>query len=384
MTRSATDIDERDWMRRAIDLAIGGRGRVEPNPLVGCIIVKNNRVIGQARHEQFGGPHAEPLALAACVESPAGATAYVTLEPCAHTNKKTPPCVPKLIEAGLARVVVGCIDPNPAVVGAGIAALRNAGITVDTGLLEDRCRQLNAPFFATTLHHRPYVTLKWAQTADGAVAGPHGRPIRITEDAAQRAVHALRGRCDAILIGGQTAASDDPLLTPRLVPPLRTPIRVVLSANLRLTPESRLANSTDSGPVLVYTTDGGLDRIRWTVLTLESQGVEICAFRADSDGLIPLAKVLENLHSRSVTHLLIEPGPQLAAHFFTAGLVDRVWVFQSPTRVDDPTAPRAVAVPFPATARTSLGDDELIEYLNPASPVFFANDPSSDFRMRQA
>jgi diaminohydroxyphosphoribosylaminopyrimidine deaminase/5-amino-6-(5-phosphoribosylamino)uracil reductase len=383
MTPDATHIDHRDWMLRSIDLAIGGRGRVEPNPMVGCVIVKDNRVIGQGRHEVFGGPHAEPMALDACSESPAGATAYVTLEPCVHTNKKTPPCVPRLIAAGLARVVVGCVDPNPPVAGAGIAALRNSGIAVETGLLEEHCRQLNAPYFATTAHHRPYVTLKWAQSADGAVAGANGRPIPITADAANRAVHALRGRCDAILIGGQTATGDDPLLTARLVPPLRIPLRSVLSAKLCLSPDSRLAQSTDSGPVLVYCTQSSLDGNRARALMLERQRVEVQALPSDEHGRIPLPAALDDLHRRSVTHLLIEPGPALAAGFLAANLADRVWVFHSPKRIDDPTAPRAAAVPFAPTARLQLGADLLTEHLNPRSPVFFANDPSPDLRLLQ-
>src|SRR3954453_3729783 len=150
-----------DFMRRALPLAMNGRGRVEPNPMVGCVIVKNGRVIGEGYHAQFGGPHAEPTALANCAESPAGATAYVTLEPCCHTNKKTPPCVPALIEARLARVVSGSVDPNPDVNGQGLDQLRAAGIHVTQGVLEESCKQLLAPFIARVVYDRPYVTLKW-------------------------------------------------------------------------------------------------------------------------------------------------------------------------------------------------------------------------------
>ena len=157
-------------MGRALSLAARGRGAVEPNPLVGSVIVREGRVIGEGFHQRFGGPHAEAEALAACTESTAGSTAYVTLEPCCHTNKKTPPCVPRLIEAGIGRVVVACLDPNPQVGGRGVEQLRDAGIEVDVGVLEAEAKQLNAPFFALVQHHRPYVTLKWAQTADGKVA----------------------------------------------------------------------------------------------------------------------------------------------------------------------------------------------------------------------
>src|SRR3954462_1050130 len=158
MTATSPELDEQ-FIRRAIRLAMNGRGRVEPNPMVGCVIVKDDRVIGEGYHTEFGGPHAEPTALANCTESPAGATAYVTLEPCCHLNKKTPPCVPRLIEARVARVVLGAIDPNPDVSGQGIAQLRDAGIEITTGVLERECLQLAAPFHARTSHHRPYVTL---------------------------------------------------------------------------------------------------------------------------------------------------------------------------------------------------------------------------------
>src|SRR5947209_7612113 len=171
MAASASD---EDFMRRAIRLAMRGRGTVEPNPMVGCIIAKGARAIGQGWHRQFGGAHAEPNALASCTETAEGATAYVTLEPCCHTDKKTPPCVPKLIEAKLARVVIGCIDPNPDVAGKGCRELKEAGIAVDVGICEKEAKQLAAPFFASIEQRRPYVTLKWAQTSDGKVAGPGG------------------------------------------------------------------------------------------------------------------------------------------------------------------------------------------------------------------
>jgi diaminohydroxyphosphoribosylaminopyrimidine deaminase/5-amino-6-(5-phosphoribosylamino)uracil reductase len=209
---------DEQFIRRAIRLAVNGRGRVEPNPTVGCVIVKEGRVIGGGYHQRFGEPHAEPLALASCIESPRGATAYVTLEPCSHSNKKTPPCVPQLIEAGLARVVAGCVDPNPAVHGEGLAILRNAGIEVTAPVLELECKQLIAPFIAQTIHQRPYVTLKWAQTADNKVAGPNGFPIQITNARSTRAVQALRARSNALAVGIGTVLADNPRLTVRDLP----------------------------------------------------------------------------------------------------------------------------------------------------------------------
>src|ERR1700722_4178018 len=153
------------WMGKAIRLAMGGRGAVEPNPMVGCILVREARIIGQGLHERFGSAHAEPTALANCVEWQAGATAYVTLEPCGHLNKKTPPCVPALIAAKMSRVVIGCLDPNPQVAGNGVEQLRAAGIETVVGILDDKAKQKNAAYFASVLHQRPYVTLKWAESA---------------------------------------------------------------------------------------------------------------------------------------------------------------------------------------------------------------------------
>jgi len=233
--------DDSHWMRRAIRLAMNGRGRVEPNPMVGCVIVNDGRVIGEGYHQQFGSPHAEPNALAACAESPEGATACVTLEPCCHTNKKTPPCVPRLIEAKIRRVVIGCMDPNPDVNGRGAEQLRAAGIEVMASVLESQCRQLLAPFIAHSVHRRPYVTLKWAETADHRVAGPGGRRIQISGKESMRQVHQLRARSDAILIGHRTLITDDPLLTARDVPHARPLTRIVLMRRLELSPVARLA-----------------------------------------------------------------------------------------------------------------------------------------------
>src|SRR4051812_15631254 len=187
MQANDKSLDE-SFMRRCIELAARGRGSVEPNPMVGCVIVRDGRIIGDGYHQQFGGPHAEREALKSCRESPRGATVYVNLEPCSHTNKKTPPCVPALIEAGVGKVVVGCVDPNPQVSGKGMEALRAAGIEAKVGLLESESKQLNAAFFATIAAGRPYVTLKWAQSADGKVAGPRGQRKQISNELAMKVI----------------------------------------------------------------------------------------------------------------------------------------------------------------------------------------------------
>ena len=373
---------DEDYIRRAIRLAMTARGHVEPNPMVACVLVRDGRVIGEGFHGKFGGPHAEPSALADCAargHSPAGATAYVTLEPCCHTNKKTPPCAPKLIEAKVARVVIGCLDPNPQVNGNGVAMLRAAGIAVDGPLLEAEARQLIAPFLLKIARGRPYVTLKWAQTADGKVAGPGGRRLQITGPAASQWVHQLRARADAILVGINTVLADDPLLTVRNVNPARPLLRVVLDGDLRLPLNSRLVLSADPAGLLVYTHRGHHADNATKLAALRASGVDVqSALDSSTDGF---AGAVEDLGTRGVTHLLVEGGPKVHRSAIQSNLADRLWVFRSRRRVDDASAPAAVDVPehFVKSAEFQVEEDRLTEYLNTRSPAFFAAAPSADF-----
>lgn len=369
-------------MHRAIRLAMNGRGRVEPNPMVGCVIVnKNGHIIGGGYHQQYGQPHAEPNALASCIESPEGATAYVTLEPCCHINKKTPPCVPQLIEAKLARVVIGAIDPNPNVNGQGLAQLRQAGIQVEAAILEQEANQLLAPFIARTIYHRPYVTLKWAQTADNKIAGPHGQPLAITNDRSNQIVHTLRARSGAIAVGINTILTDNPRLTARDIPKDANSqtLRVVLDSSLRITPDARLFAEEDAAtPGRIYhrNTGGLADRIR----ELAMAGINLRALPLDETGHLSLAHLLADLHEEQITHLLVEPGPTLAKSFLEQNQADRLWIFRSNKPVEDPTAPRAPTIPpnFIKSAELQLDTDTLTEYLNTQSQVYFAPTPSAD------
>jgi diaminohydroxyphosphoribosylaminopyrimidine deaminase/5-amino-6-(5-phosphoribosylamino)uracil reductase len=367
-------------MERAESLAIKGRGAVEPNPMVGCVIVRDGKLLGEGYHEKFGGPHAEPNALAACSESPAGATAYVTLEPCCHTNKKTPPCVPRLIEAKLGRVVIGTLDPNPQVSGRGAQQLREAGIRVDVLDLPS-ARQLIAPFIATTVHRRPYVTLKWAESSDGKVAGLPGRRLWISNRPSLHIVHELRAQCDAILVGMNTVLADDPLLTVRGVKPMRPLRRVVLNRDLTISLSSRLVQSADQGPVEIICADAACQAKSDVVRSLNSLGVAVTGLQLDDTGRIDLQAVLRHLGALGITHLLIEPGPTLARSFLRANLADRVLIFRSPNPVGDSAAPSAPRVEYPATRSTTHDGDTLTEYLNPKSDVFFSLEPSADFRL---
>lgn len=378
------DTDE-FFLARALELAARGRGAVEPNPLVGCVLVKDELVIGEGFHRAFGAPHAEVEALAACTESPEGATAYVNLEPCSHTNKKTPPCAPRLIAAGIQRVVIGWEDPNPAVSGRGIQQLRAAGIEVVVGVRGAESRQLNAPFFSRQLRGRPYVTLKWAESANGKAAGQDGQPFPISNERSHRVVHALRARCDAILVGINTVLRDDPLLTARGLPEesRRTLRRIVLDSRARIPTDSRLVTTAGQVPLHVFVGRWAKDdpAMSRRVDMLRERGVQVEPIDCDPGAALAINSILQKLAAElDVTHLLVEGGPTIHAAFVRQNLADRVWVFRSPQTVNEPRALMAAAIPagYTRTGIKSLDEDTLSEYLNPDSAVYFSKVPSID------
>jgi diaminohydroxyphosphoribosylaminopyrimidine deaminase/5-amino-6-(5-phosphoribosylamino)uracil reductase len=377
-----TDLDAA-FMRRAFELAIRGRGRVEPNPMVGCVLVRDGRVIAEGFHEAFGQPHAEAAALLACPD-PAGAIAYVSLEPCCDfQGKKTPACASALIAAKIARVVAACEDPNPAVAGRGVAQLRGAGIDVQEGLLGDEARQLNAAFFKLSQFSRPYVTLKWAQTADGKIAGPGGRRLAISNPLSLRAIHKLRSRCDAILVGIGTVLCDDPLLTARVPDPPRVPMRIVLDSHLRIRFDCQLVKTAGKVPLLVCCTNRAVDENKSAVARLHTAGVEVIALPDDGHGRVSLEAVLDELGRRKMTHLFVEPGPRLAESFIQANLADRVWITRSPRLANASDAPDAPKIDYSPTASAALDGDHLTEYLNPHSRAFYCPAPSADILLTQ-
>ncbi|HEX8911668.1 MAG TPA: dihydrofolate reductase family protein [Humisphaera sp.] len=418
MNASPAETDA-EFLRRAIRLAMNGRGRVEPNPMVGCVLVRDGQIIGEGYHTHFGGPHAEPTALADCAargNSPEGATAYVTLEPCCHTNKKTPPCAPRLIAAKVARVVIGCLDPNPAVNGNGVAMLRAAGIEVDH-LVNDEdgspldvpeAAQLIAPFFSRNPRpgYRsgqwrwldgkwglqdawPYVTLKWAESADRKIAGPYGSRLQISNATSSRLVHLLRARSDAILVGIQTVLKDDPMLTARDVPDPRPLRRCVLDPRLEIPLDAKLVTTSADRPVTVYCGQQAPRERPEHVATLKGYGVELVPVSGHERHL-DLQEVFASLGEKGATHVLVESGGRLAASLLSGEQrgygrrgksADRVWVFRSPRRVGDELAPGATPVPgrLRQVGRLKLDGDELTEYLNPESGAFYAAVPSADF-----
>lgn len=346
---------ERAWMKRALTLARRGRGQTAPTPMVGAVVVRGGRVVGEGWHARFGGPHAEVMALARAGTRARGATVFVTLEPCAHWGK-TPPCTDALIAAGVRRVVCATRDPGDAS-GGGARKLRRAGIAVEFGLEEADARELNAPFFfAHTGAARPWITLKLALSADGAVAANGRVRVKITGAAADREVHRQRAQSDAIGIGIGTALADDPELTVRLTArPRVPPVRVVFDRRARLPTRSVLAATSAMVPTVVIAQQPSAAR----ELALFKAGVEV--FRART-----LAHALQLLARHEVRSLFVEGGPTLAAALLRARLVDRLVIFQGPRRI----GARAIAAfddasfleRFRVVARCRFGPDVMTIY----------------------
>jgi diaminohydroxyphosphoribosylaminopyrimidine deaminase/5-amino-6-(5-phosphoribosylamino)uracil reductase len=325
------------FMRRALDLAALGRGLVEPNPMVGAVLIRDGRIIAEGRHERFGGPHAEVNALAACPD-PAGATLVVSLEPCCHVGK-TPPCTQAIIRAGVKRVVAACRDPYPLVAGRGLEELRHAGIDVIEAVLEAEAHDLNAPFFMLRTAGRPWVIAKWAMTLDGRIATATGDSRWISGEASRRWVHDLRGRVDAILVGLGTVLKDDPLLTCR-ARPLRVATRVVLDALAETPLNSQLVRTAREAPVIVAAAaDAPSERVE----ALRQAGAEVLRLPGRAPRAADLAALLAELGRREMTNVLVEGGATLLGSAFDAGLVDEVAVFVAPLVVGAAGALAAVA-----------------------------------------
>ncbi len=322
-------------MHRAIELARQGEGRVEPNPMVGAVIVsERGEIVGEGFHERFGGPHAEVVALAAAGAAARGSTLYVTLEPCCH-HGKTPPCTDAILAAGIRRVVIAAGDPFPAVDGGGIATLRAAGVVVETGVCEAEAVRLTAPFRTLVTERRPWVIAKWAASLDGWLAAPPGHDRWISSPESRAIVHELRGRVDAILIGIGTALADDPLLTARPEGP-RRPLRIVLDSKARLPLDSQLVRTAREWPLLVAI---GPAADKASVAALQAAGAEIWK-SAEENPARRLRDLLQESGKRQHTNLLVEGGAAVLESFFQEGLVDEVWSFTA-AKVFGDSEPRA-------------------------------------------
>jgi diaminohydroxyphosphoribosylaminopyrimidine deaminase/5-amino-6-(5-phosphoribosylamino)uracil reductase len=315
---------DRPWMLRALELAERGRGHVEPNPLVGAVVVREGRAVGEGWHRRFGEAHAEVNALAAAGDLARGATLYLTLEPCCH-HGKTPPCTDALLRAGISRVFAAMPDPFPQVSGKGAELLRAAGVPVEFGLGEAEARRLNAPYLKLLNTGRPYVHAKWAMTLDGKIATRTGDSKWISNEASRRRVHALRGRVDAVLVGIGTVLADDPQLTARPPGP-RTPARVVLDSHARMPVTCRLAATAHQPPVLLVVSETAEDA---RVQALRERGCEV--LRLPPEGGRPaLGALLDELGRRRMTNVLVEGGSGVLGSFLDARAIDEVHVFLSP------------------------------------------------------
>ena len=361
-------MDDLLHMRAALALARRGLGNAWPNPAVGCVLVKDGRVIGRGWTQPGGRPHAETEALRRAGAAARGATAYVTLEPCSH-HGRTPPCCEALAGAGIARVVMAMRDPDPRVNGRGLAMLRGAGIAVEEGLLEAEARALNAGFFRRIQAGMPVVTLKLASTLDGRIATASGESRWITGEAARREVHALRARHDAILVGSGTVLADDPDLTCRIPGMERVPmLRVVADARLRTPEASRLVQGAKLAPVLIITAPGHPPAAQAPFI---AAGADIVTVPAHAAGGLDLPSLLRALGRRGVTRVLAEGGAGLAAALLRQGLVDRLVWFHAPAVMGGDGHPALEglrlaalsAMPrFRRTAQRALGDDMLSEF----------------------
>ena len=309
------------FMALALSLGRRGMGRVWLNPAVGCVIVKDEVIVGRGHTADGGRPHAETQALAQAGVAAKGATAYVTLEPCSH-HGKTPPCAQALITAGVAQVVVATGDPNPKVSGTGLAMLRAAGINVRTGVLKDQADADHAGFFLTQIKGRPFVTLKLATTVDGHIATRTGDSQWITGPQSRRLVHAMRARHDAVMVGAGTVRADDPMLDVRDMGIKFQPVRVVVSSDLNLRLSSKLAQTAKDQPV--WLCHGAVDVGPW----VQRGAISIpCTL---TQGSVDIALALQNLASAGLTRIFCEGGGALAASLIKAGLVDEMVTFQGP------------------------------------------------------
>lgn len=317
------DISPEKIMGRALALARRGVGKTSPNPAVGCVIVRDGVVVGEGWHRRAGTPHAEVHALRQAGELSRGADVYVTLEPCSHFGK-TPPCADALVDAGVRRVFVGMVDPNPKVSGRGIERLRSAGIEVVTGIWESECRRLNEPFLKHVTTGLPFVILKSAMTMDGKTATVTGDSRWISNEKSRHYVHRLRAMVDAIMVGVGTVLADDPQLTAR-IPGGKDPQRVVVDSSLRISPDARMLRQESSAATIIATVSDDRHRVE----QLESIGAEVLRCRGNQ-GRVDLRDLLARLGARGVQSILLEGGSELAGEALRAGLIDKCVLFYAP------------------------------------------------------
>jgi len=318
---------DESYIQLTIEIAKKGEGSVSPNPLVGCVIIKDNRIIGAGYHQKFGEDHAEINAINSSAESLEGSTLYVNLEPCSH-HGKTPPCVDRIIKEKIKKVVIGTLDINPLISGNGVKALKKAGIDVKVGVLEKECIELNKFFFKYITNQIPYVTLKAAQTLDGMVADKNNYSEWISSSESRKYVHWLRSRYDAVLIGFETARKDNPKLTVRMIEG-RNPYRIVLDSNLKLKSDLNLFKINSDNKTIVITSEENKSKLK-KINHLEKIGVKVLFVREDDNGRLVLKSILKELAKLQIISLLVEGGSKIYSSFLKQNLFDDIYLFTSP------------------------------------------------------
>lgn len=321
---------DRRFMERALELALGGLGKVSPNPMVGAVIIKEDKIIGEGFHGFYGDKHAEVHALNSCETDVRGADLYCNLEPCstAYTGKINPPCCDAIIKAGISRVFIGQLDPNPKVSGTGVKRLRNAGVEVYTGILEEEALELNRGFNSVMTVERPYIHLKWAQTLDGQIATKAGVSKWISSEECRKETHYYRSLCDAILVGRNTITEDDPALDARYgFSP--SPRPVVIDAKLKTDPKSKIFTRN---PIIFTNRNNRIER-------REMYSGEFALLEGSC---FPLTVILDELKNRGVNSLFVEGGSDLLTQFLEAGLWDRITIYTAPKILGEGISPVGV------------------------------------------
>ena len=357
------DVDIK-YMARALELAKKGIGSVNPNPLVGSVIVKNDKIIGEGYHQEYGGPHAEVNAFTSLKQSSIGATMYVTLEPCSHYGK-TPPCVDAVIQSGVTRVVIASLDPNPLVAGRSITKMQEVGIDVEVGVLKEECDELNAPFFHYITTKTPYAVMKYAMTSDGKIATHTGESRWITGEAARKKVHEDRHLYSAIMVGVGTVIADDPMLDCRIEGG-KNPIRIICDTTLRTPVGSRIIKTAKQIPTILITACTDARRCQQYI----DSGCRVIKVPLIDDQL-DLQTAMKILAEEGIDSILLEGGGTLNASALEAGIVNKVQTYIAPKLFGGASAPTPIAglgVNHPEQAYmlkkrkiTLLGEDILIE-----------------------
>jgi diaminohydroxyphosphoribosylaminopyrimidine deaminase/5-amino-6-(5-phosphoribosylamino)uracil reductase len=357
-------LTDESYIQLALEIAKKGKGKVSPNPMVGAILVKDDKIIGAGYHKVFGGSHAEINAINNAKQNVEGSTLYINLEPCSHQGK-TPPCVDAIIQNKIKRVVIGTLDMNPAVSGKGIKKLKQAGLEVKVGILEKECVELNKFFFKFITKKLPFITLKVAETLDGKIADKHWDSKWVTSMPSRRFVHTLRSEYDAVLVGTSTVKIDNPSLTVRYVEG-RDPKRVIIDSQLKLKTDLKIFNNAEGHLIIVTSVNCQSKKKRIDSLT--KKGINILFAKENKNGTLNLRNLLEELAKNNIASLLVEGGQQIYTSFIRENMFDDIIIFIGPKFLGDglsivnslgvPSIKRPVKLKL--TSIEKIGDDALL------------------------